>query len=79
VINWWSADNDYHVGFRTEGKLNSTISYSKVSHTHTVATDAYLIVETDGGEGFVYYPIDQTVSDKYASVLDKYCSTDILN
>jgi hypothetical protein len=79
VINWWSADNDYHVGFRTEGKLNSTISYSKVSHTHTVATDAYLIVETDGGEGFVYYPIDQTESDKYSDVLEKYCPTEILH
>lgn len=79
VCNWWSADNDYHVGFRTVGKLNSSISYSKVSHTHDVATDAYLLVEADGGDGFVYYPIDQTESDKYSDVLEKYCPTEILH
>ena len=79
VCNWWSADNGYHVGFRATGKLNSNISYSRVTHTHSVETDAYLLVGAEGGEGFVYYPIDQTVSDKYASVLDKYCPTDILH
>ena len=80
VVNWWSADNDYHVGFRTEGKLNSTISYSKVTNTETVATEAYILVETEGGEGFVYYPIDQTVSGiADETALKKYCSTDILH
>lgn len=80
VVNWWSADNDYHVGFRTTGKLNSTISYSKVSHTHTVVTDAYILVEADGGSGFVYYPIDQTVSGiADETALKKYCSTAILH
>ena len=61
------------------GKFNSSISYSKVYHTHEVGTDAYLLVETDGGVGSVYYPFDQTVSDKYKSVLKKYCTTDIIN
>lgn len=80
VINWWSADNDYHVGFRTIGKLNSTISYSKVVNTEAVATEAYLIVETDGGCGFVYYPIDLTISGiADETALKKYCSTDILH
>ncbi|MBP3369214.1 MAG: hypothetical protein J6L85_00545 [Clostridia bacterium] len=79
VCNWWSADNDYHVGFRTVGKFNSNISYSRVFHEHEVATDAYLLVEVDGGDGFVYYPIDRTVSEKYTSVLEKYCPTDILH
>ena len=79
VCNWWSDENDYHVGFRATGKLNSNISYSRVTHAHNVSTDAYLIVGADGGDGFVYYPIDQTVSDKYFSVLDKYCPTDILH
>jgi hypothetical protein len=79
VCNWWSEENDYHVGFRSTGKLNANISYSRVTHTHNVSTDAYLLVGADGGDGFVYYPIDQTVSDKYFSVLDKYCPTDILH
>ncbi|MBE6593206.1 MAG: hypothetical protein E7642_04345 [Ruminococcaceae bacterium] len=79
TCSWRSADNGYHVGFRAIGRFNSNISYSKVSHTHEVETDAYLLVETDGGTGSVYYPFDMTVSDKYASVLKKYCSTDILN
>ena len=79
TCSWISADNNYHVGFRAEGKFNSSISYSKVYHSHNVDTDAYLLVGTDGGSGFVYYPIDQTMSDKYAGVLEKYCPTDILN
>lgn len=79
VVSWWSADNDYHVGFRAEGKLNSTILYSKVYHDHTVATDAYLLVGTEGGAGNVQYPIVQIVSDAYDSVLDQYCDTDILH
>ncbi len=79
VVSWWSADNDYHVGFRAEGKLNSTILYSKVYHDHTVATDAYLLVGADGGQGNVQYPIVQIVSDAYNSVLNTYCKTDILH
>ncbi|MBE6593396.1 MAG: hypothetical protein E7642_05320 [Ruminococcaceae bacterium] len=79
AASWWSADNDYHVGFRAEGKLNSTILYSRVQHEHEVATDAYLLVGADGGSGNVQYPIVQIVSDEYASVLDKYCDTDILH
>ena len=79
AVSWWSADNDYHVGFRAEGKLNSSILYSKVYHDHTVATDAYLIVPTDGGEGIVQYPISQIVSTEYDAVLNKYCKTDILH
>lgn len=78
-VSWWSADNDYHVGFYAQGKFNSTILYSKVSHNHTVATDAYIIVETEGGSGNVQYPIKQIVSTQYDSVLDEYCKTDILN
>ena len=79
VISWWSADNNYHVGFRAEGKLNSTILYSKVYHDHTVETDAYILVATEGGMGNVQYPIVQIVSDKYNSVLEQYCNTDILH
>lgn len=78
-VSWWSADNDYHVGFRAVGKFNSTVLYSKVYHDHTVKTDAYLLVGADGGEGTVQYPIKQIVSTEYDSVLAKYCSTDILN
>ena len=78
-VSWWSADNDYHVGFRAVGKFNSTVLYSKVYHNHTVKTDAYLLVGADGGEGTVQYPIRQIVSAEYDSVLAKYCSTDILN
>ncbi len=79
VISWWSAENDYHVGFKATGKLNATILYSKVVHNHTVATDAYILVGTDGGEGSVQYPIKQIVSAAYDAVLKKYCSTDILD
>lgn len=79
VCSWWSAENNYHVGFRAVGKFNSNISYCKVTHKDNVATDAYILVDTDGGEGFIYYPINQVVSDKYLNVLKKYCDTDILN
>lgn len=79
VVSWWSADNNYHVGFRAEGKLNSTILYSKVTHDHTVATDAYILVGADGGQGNVQYPIVQIVSDAHNSVLEQYCKTDILH
>jgi hypothetical protein len=79
VVSWWSAENDYHVGFRAVGKLNATILYSKVVHDDTVATDAYLLVGADGGEGSVQYPIKQIVSTEYDAVLNKYCATDILD
>ncbi len=79
VISWWSAENDCHVGFRATDRLNATILYSKVFHDHTVATDAYILVGVDGGEGSVQYPIKQIVSTEYDAVLDKYCSTDILD
>lgn len=78
-VSWWSADNDYHVGFYADGMFNSVILYSKVYHNHTVTTDAYLIVETAGGSGDVQYPIKQIVSTQYDSVLKEYCKTDILN
>lgn len=83
VISWWSADNDYHVGFSAvdddgaDGYLNSTILYSKVYHTHTVAIDAY-ILGLPGGDGSVQYPFNQVVSDTYFNILDAYCDTDIL-
>lgn len=76
--SWWSPDNDYHVGFHAKGKFNASITYSKVIHDHTVTTDAYILVDADGGEGVIYYPYDMTVSEQYSSVLDKYCPTDIL-
>lgn len=79
VISWWSAENDYHVGFKAAGKLNATVLYSKVFHDHTVSTDAYILVGADGGEGSVQYPIKQIVSTEYDAVLNKYCSTDILD
>ena len=83
VASWWSADNNYHVGFRTvddsdnPGYLNSTILYSKVYHTDTVETDAYILA-MEGGEGSVQYPFNQVVSDTYKAILDAYCTTDIL-
>lgn len=78
-VSWQSSDNDYHVGFYAQGKFNSAILYCKVYHNHTVTTDAYLIVETAGGDGNVQYPIKQTVSTQYDFVLEEYCKTDILN
>lgn len=78
-VSWWSADNDYHVGFHAKGAFNAMISYSKVIHDHTVSTDAYILVDAEGGKGFVYYPYDMTVSDQYSALLDQYCPTDILH
>ena len=78
VVDWWSADNGYHVGFRATGKLNSVISNSTVSHSDDVAIDAYLLVGEKGGEGVVLYPINQVQKDTYNGVLDSYCPTDIL-
>ncbi|MBP3369607.1 MAG: hypothetical protein J6L85_02540 [Clostridia bacterium] len=79
AVTWWSAENDYHVGFKAVDKLNATILYSKVFHDDRVETNAYILVGEDGGEGSVQYPIKQIVSTEYDAVLDKYCNTDILD
>ena len=76
--DWWSAENGYHVGFRSTGKFNSVISNSTVTHADDVATDAYLLVGEEGGAGVVLYPINQVQKDTYNGVLDSYCTTEIL-
>ena len=77
-VNWRNADNQRHVGFEATGKLGALISNCTVSHTDDVATDAYLLVAEEGGEGVVLYPINQVQKDTYQSVLDKYCTTEKL-
>lgn len=72
---WWSAANDYHVGLETTGKFNGIIAYTKVSHSHTVETDAYLYIGAEGGQGVAIYPIDHTQSNKYDYMLDAHCKT----
>ena len=78
LADWWSAENGYHVGFRSTGKFNSVISNSTVTHADDVATDAYLLVGEEGGAGVVLYPINQVQKDTYNGVLDSYCTTEIL-
>ncbi|MBP3315558.1 MAG: hypothetical protein J6M03_07015 [Clostridia bacterium] len=75
---WWSKDQGYHVGFRSIGKFNSLIVSTKVSQHHDVQTDAYLLVEEDGGQGVVLYPIHQNKTNTYRYVLEQYCKTPIL-
>ena len=78
LADWWSAENGCHVGFKATGKLNSVISNSTVTHADDVATDAYLLVGEEGGEGVVLYPINQVQKDTYNGVLESHCPTDIL-
>lgn len=78
LADWWSAANGCHVGFKATGKFNSVVSNSTVTHTDDVATDAYLLVGEEGGEGVVLYPINQVQKDTYDTLLDSYCPTDIL-
>ena len=75
---WWSPDQGYHVGFRSIGKFNSLIVSTKVSQNHDVETDAYMLVEEDGGQGVVLYPIHNNKTNTYRYVLEKYCKTPIL-
>ena len=75
---WWSPNQGYHVGFRSIGKFNSLIVSTKVSQNHDVETDAYLLVEEDGGQGVVLYPIHNNKTNTYRYVLEKYCKTPIL-
>jgi hypothetical protein len=74
-VDWWSAENGYHVGFKATGKLNSVISNSTVIHTDEVATDAYLLVGEEGGEGVVLYPINSIVNHENDNILAQYCPT----
>ena len=75
---WYSDSNNYHVGYKAMGKFNSMIVSGKVSHGHTVETDAYLYIEQEGGQGIVLYPIDSSQSDKYEDMLKQHCPTPIL-
>lgn len=75
---WWSAEQGYHVGFRSIGKFNSLIVSTKVSQNHDVKTDAYMLVEEDGGCGVVLYPIHGNKTNTYRYVLEQYCKTPIL-
>jgi hypothetical protein len=75
---WWSPDPGYHVGFRSIGKFNSLIVSTKVSQNHDIETDAYMLVEEDGGCGVVLYPVHGNKTNTYRYVLEKYCKTPIL-
>ena len=75
---WYSDANNYHVGYKAIGKFNSIIVSGKVSHGHTIETDAYLYIEQEGGQGIVLYPIDSSQSDKYEDMLEQHCPTPIL-
>lgn len=73
---WWTGNNGYHVGFRSNGQFNSIVASSKVSHSHRgLETDAYLIVAEDGGQGVVLYPIVSIRSDAHNHVLEQYLKT----
>ena len=74
-VDWWSAENNYHVGFKATGKLNSVISNSTVIHTNEVATDAYLLVGEEVGEGVILYPINSIVNHENDNILAQYCPT----
>lgn len=75
---WYSESNNYHVGYKAMGKFNSIIVAGKVSHGHDVATDAYLYIEQEGGQGVVLYPIDSSKSDMHEDMLKQHCPTPIL-
>lgn len=77
-VTWRDAENGYHVGFGATGRLNAVISNCTVGHTDDVATDAYLLVAEEGGEGVVLYPINKVQKDTHNGVLEQYCTTDIL-
>ncbi len=73
---WWTGDNDYHVGFASNGQFNSIIASSKVRHSHAgLETDAYMLVAEEGGQGVVLYPLVGNMSNAYISVLEQYCKT----
>lgn len=75
---WYSESNNYHVGYKAMGKFNSIIVAGKVAHGHDVATDAYLYIEQEGGQGVVLYPIDSSKSDMHEDMLKQHCPTPIL-
>lgn len=77
-VTWRGAENGYHVGFGATGKLNAVISNCTVGHTDDVATDAYILVAEEGGEGVVLYPINKVQKDTHNGVLEQYCPTEIL-
>ena len=74
---WWTASNNYHVGIESTGKFNSIFAYTKVSHSHSVNTDAYLLLGAEGGQGVVLYPIKSNQSSKYNYMLEQHCKTPI--
>ena len=72
---WYSERNNYHVGYESSGKLNSIIVSGKVLNKYNVATEAYIYVRAEGGQGVVLYPINSTESDMYSDmneILGKY-------
>ena len=61
---WYSEKNGYHVGFRTVGKFNSIWISGKVSQSHDVATDAYMLVcKDEAGKEILWGPNDPAPSD----------------
>lgn len=75
---WWSANNGYHVGFRSIGKFNSLVISTKVSQNHDIETDAYLMLGEEGGQGVVLYPIKTTQTKTYDYMLEQHCPTPII-
>ena len=75
---WWTAANDYHVGFRSNGQFNSIVTNCKVAHSHNVTTDAYLLVGADGGQGVVLYPANNIQDHSSDYILNQYCPTGAL-
>ena len=75
---WWSADNGYHVGFRSIGKFNSLVVSTKVSQGHDIETDAYLMLDEEGGQGVVLYPIKSIKTKTYNYMLEQHCPTPII-
>lgn len=75
---WYSDSNNYHVGYNSMGKFNSIIVSGKVSHGHSVETDAYLYIAEEGGQGVVLYPINSTRKDDYKYMLEQHCPTPII-
>ncbi len=56
---WYSERNGYHVGFRTVGNFNSIWISGKVSQSHSIETDAYMLVcKDEAGKEILWGPND---------------------
>jgi hypothetical protein len=54
---WWTEQNQYNVGYESNGKFNAIVVSGKVSLGRPAAVRAYLSIGEEGGQGVVLHPV----------------------